>query len=212
MQVRKLLAKAKIILSEEGFLSLIRKSVWSSSTVDLWANNLNNFCIDYQKPEGLELKIISSVENFDKLFDGVMDISWYDLDAHQCRARLRKGAILFCVINEEEIAYISWAGTNQKSSKGFYSFPLYKYDICIGGTMTSPKYRGKGIHKWASYMQYHYLKEKVGLRALLQINKDNNIAQKAQIMLGSRIWGEGHHLRLLPFLNFYWVKPVRYQS
>ena len=74
--------------------------------------------------------------------------------------------------------------------------------------MTIPKYQGKGIYTYVYSQIFQYLRKKGVSRAVFEIHKDNLIAQKAQARLGSAIFGEGHHLRLLYLFNFKWIKPM----
>jgi GNAT superfamily N-acetyltransferase len=207
--IKELFKNGKQILQEEGFLSLLKKSLFSYSVVDLWENNLNGPIIVCEVDK-LTLKIITELEEFDELLTIVSDgfgLSWYEMSIQQCRERLSKGAILFLALVGEEVASISWVGTTKISHGDFYSSSIdYKYEASIGGDMTAPKHQRKGIYTWLHSQIFQYLREKRRSMALFEIHKDNVPPQKAQIKLGSYVWGEMYDLRLLLF-NFRWVKP-----
>lgn len=131
------------------------------------------------------------------------------MSIQQCRERLSKGSILFLALVGREIAHISWVGTTKRTHDNFYSSPIdYKHEASIGGTMTAPKHRGKGIYTWVYSQTFQYLIEKGYSRALFEIHKDNVVAHKAQAKLGSYVLGTGHRLRLLLLFNFKWLVPI----
>lgn len=202
-----LFKKGKRVLREEGFLSLLKRILFAYSAIDLWDNNLGGPIITC-KVDNLRLKIITELEEFEELlFDG-FDLSWYEMNIQQCRERLSKSTMLFFALVGKETAHISWVGTTKRTHGDFYSFPIdYEHEASIGGTMTAPKYRGKGIYTWVYSQIYKYLREEGYSRAVFEVHKANIAAQKAQAKLNSTIWGEGHCLRLLILFNFRWIKP-----
>lgn len=205
--IRWLFSKGRQILHEEGFLTLLKRSWFSYSIIPLWENNLEGPVILY-RGGNLALRIITCLEEFDRLLSDGVDLSWYEMSVQQCKEKLSKGAILFCALIDRELAHISCADTTRES-QGVYAFPVdYRHEVCLGGAVTAPKYRRKGIYTCVYSQIYQYLREKGYSKALFGgMPKDNIAPQKAQAKLGSNIWGEGHHLRLLLLFNFRWVKP-----
>ena len=204
--IKGLFNRGKGVFYEEGFLSLIKRSLFAYSTIDLWENNLDSHSITC-KVDNLKLKIITELEEFDELLSDGFDFSWYEMSIPQCRERLSKGAILFLALVGKEVSHVSWVGMTKRTHGGFYSFPMdYEHEAGIGGTMTNPKYLRKGIYTWVYSQIFQYLREKGYLRAIFEVHKDNISAQKAQAKLNSTIWGEGHYLRLLFLVNFRWIK------
>lgn len=202
-----LFRRARQVIREEGFLPLFKRALFPYSTAYLWESSLDDALIPY-RDDNLTLQIITCIDEFDELLAERFDLSWYQMSVLGCKERLSKGAILFCALIGKEVAYISWAGTTKKHHD-FYVFPVdYQHEAAIGGTMTVPKLRGRGIHTWATSKIHRYLREKGKSRAVLEIGKDNVAAQKTQLRLGSRIFGETHHLRLLGLFDFRWVTPV----
>ena len=211
--IKGLFIKGKRVFYEEGFLSFIRRFLsfikwllFAYSIIDLWENNLDSQCSTC-KVDNLRLKIITELEEFDELLSDGFDLSWYEMSIQQCRERLSKGTILFLALVGKEVSHVSWVGTTKRTHGDFYSFPIdYEHEAGIGGTMTNPKYRRKGIYTWVYSQIFQYLREKGYLRAIFEVHKDNISAQKAQAKLNSTIWGEGHYLRLLFLVNFRWIK------
>ena len=185
----------------------MKQALFSHVTVHLWENTLDGPSLPC-RVDNLKLRIITSLEEFDQLLTEGVDLSWYEMSVQQYKERLSEGAILFCGFINEDLVYVSWAGTTEKTHGSFYFFPIdYRYAASIGGTRTAPNLRGKGSHTWATSEIHKFLREKGKSKAVMQIGRDNVAAQKAQIKLGSYIGGEGHQLRLLGVLNFKWVSP-----
>ena len=206
--IKGLFKKGKRVLNEEGLLILSKRILFAYSVVDLWENNLNGSIIAC-KVDNLTLKIITELEEFDEVLSYGFDLSWYEMSIQQCRERLSKGSILFLTLVGREIAHISWVGTTKRTHDDFYSSPIdYKHEASIGGTMTAPKHREKGIYTWVYSQMFQYLIEKGYSRALFEIHKDNVVAHKAQAKLGSYVLGTGHRLRLLLLFNFKWLVPI----
>lgn len=205
-RIRGLFREGRRILQEEGFLTLCKCVLFSHSTVPLWENVLNGPIVACNV-DNLALRIITCLEEFDELLTEGLDLSWYEMSLQQCKERLGKEAILFCALLNRDVAHISWVGTTRKSHGDFYCYPIdYGHEASVGGTMTSPKYRGKGIYTYTYSQIFQYLREKGYSKSVFEIDKDNIAVQKAQAKLGSKILGEGHHIRLL-LLNFRWVRP-----
>ena len=208
--IKELFKNGKRILQEEGFSSLLKKSLFSYSVVDLRGNNLNGPIIACEV-DNLTLKIITELEEFDELLTIISNgfgLSWYEMSIQQCRERLSRGAILFLALVGKETSHISWVGTTKRTHGEFYfSSPIdYEHEASIGGTMTFPKYRGKGIYTWVYSQIFQYLRDKGYSRAVFEVDKTNVAVQKAQVKLGSYVWGEMYDLRFLLF-KFRWVKP-----
>jgi len=217
------LTRGKQILHEEGLLSFFKHAasfllylLFVYSVRDVYERRLDDsddMPIIPCKVDNVALRTITCLEEFDKLLSEGLDLSWYEMSIQQCKERLGKGAILFCALVGKEVAYVSWAGTSKKTHGDFYASPIdYEYEASIGGTMTVPKQRGKGIHTWASSSIHQYLGEKGYSKALVEIHKNNIAARKAQDKLGSKGLFRVFSLRLLSRFNFMWVKPISKSS
>lgn len=207
-RIGELLRAAKLILREEGFLSFLKQSFFTYTAYFIFENTLAG-SIFACKADNLTLKLISALEELEQLLLEGFTFSSYHMSIQQCKQRLNKGAILFCAFVGKELAHGSWVATSRKACSDFHPFPMdCEHTAYIGGTMTIPKYRRKGINVYVHSEVFRYLKEKGLSRAMLAIDKNNIAAQDSQNRLGSRIWGRGYDLRLL-ILKLKWLSPNR---
>ena len=208
-RIRTLFRQGKQILHEEGFLSLFKRLLFTYETVYIYENNLHGHSIAC-KLNNQTLRIIDCLEDFNKLLADGFNFSSCEMSIQQCRERLSRGAILFCAFVGKELAHGSWVGIDRGTLGDFYTFPMdYGHTACIGGTMTAPKFRRKGINVYVHSEMFRYIREKGLSKVVFEVHKDNIAAQSSQAKLGSYIWGTGHHLRLLLLLNFRWLTPNR---
>ena len=199
-----ILKEIERVLNEEGFLSLLRQLFLTFNTFFLYQNNLNSPVI---APEisNITIKTLSEPEQLEQLMQQGFTFHSYHMSAQQCKQRLISGAILFCAFVGKELAHGSWAATSSNAYSDFHPFHMkYEHTAYIGGTMTIPKYRRKGINVYVHSKIFQYLKEKGISMAIIAIEKDNVIAQDSQNKLGSIMFGKGYYLRLL-FLRFKWL-------
>lgn len=209
-----LFEREKATLYREGFLSFSKsmlcfftRLLLSHSVIYLYENSLAGARIPCEV-DGLTLRVITSPEEFDKLLVRGGDLPWYRVGIKQCRKRLSKGTILFCALIDGEVAHLSWVGVDNRTHGDFHTFLIdYEHEGSIGDSATNPRYRRKGIYTYVYSEIFQYIREGGRSKAMIEINKDNMVAQMSQAKLGSNIWGEGHCLRLLLLFNFRWVKP-----
>lgn len=186
---------------------MLKRVLFSHSIVHLWENNLNGPSIPC-KVDNLRLQIIGCPEELDQLLADGIDLSWYEMSIQQCKERLGKGAIQFCALVDGDVAHISWAGMTKRSHGDFYSFHIdYRHEASVGGTMTAPRHKRKGIYTYVYSQIFQYLGEKGRARGVFETATDNIPVQRAQAKLGSTIRSQGHHLRLLLLFNFRWSRP-----
>ena len=207
-RIRELFRRGKQILHNECFLSLFKWLSFTYETVYIYENTLHGSSIAC-KVDNLRLRLITYPEELDQLLAKGFNFSPYEMSIQQCKERLSRGAIFFCAFVGKELAHGSWIGMSRRSHGDFYAFPMdYGHTACIGGTMTVPKYRRKGINVYVYSEIFRYIREKGLSKAVLEIHKDTIAAQSSQAKLGSYVWGTGHHLRLLLLFNFRWLTPI----
>lgn len=159
------------------------------------------------KIKNTELKVVSCNEEFNSLLNSGFDFSSFSSYQQDYEQRLEKGAILFCLLVGQKMAHVSWVGLEKNASRDFYNFPSSVDSTAyIGGTITAPEYRRKGINLYIHSEIFQYLKKKGKSKALLAILRENIAARNSQIKLQSYIIEERHELRLLFLLNFRWVR------
>ena len=207
-RAKTLFREGKLILHEEGFISLVKRLLYAHKIVYLYRNDLGSPSIGCNA-DNPTLIVVTCLEEFDKLLIEGFDFSAYEMSIQQCKERISRRSVLFCVFVDNELAHGTWVSMDRQTHSEFYHFPLnYEHEASLGGTMTIPKYQGKGIYTYVYSQIFQYLRKKGVSRAVFEIHKDNLIAQKAQARLGSAIFSEGHHLRLLYLFNFKWIKPM----
>ncbi len=67
----------------------------------------------------------------------------------------------------------------------------------MGGVRTTTKYQNRGINTYVISAILKYFREKGLSRAIVATRKDNIAYQKSHAKLGSRICGEGYHLKVM---------------
>lgn len=192
-----LIRVAKVILREEGFLSLFKQLFFAYRAYFLYENTLDGSTFA-SKTDNLTLKLISAPGELEQLLLEGFTFSPYHMSIQQCKERLNRGAIMFCAFVGKKLAHGSWVATSREACSDFHPFPMdCEHTAYVGGTMTILEYRRKGINLYIHSEIFRYLKKKGLSRAVLAIDKGNIAAQDSQNKLGSRIWGRGYDLRLL---------------
>lgn len=136
-----------------------------------------------------EVDFIPKVQNLTFLVvttsQQVRELAIDDFDFHsyyvKARRDLDKGAIAFCIFIKRELAHIGWAATTQEA-KNTFDFLPYKVDFlnkeaCIGGTITFPKYRRKGLMAYGCFKRFQFLKDR-GIIVSRNAVASNNIASQ----------------------------------
>ena len=207
--IRRKIKKIIHIFKKEGFYALIKKIIYSfysyNNNVVIWENNLKIKNIKCNIDQ-LSLIIIKNADIFKELLSKEFDLSWYEMSIHRCMERLDRGAIMFLALVGKDIAHVSWIGFQKKTHNDFFFSPInYDIEASVGGTMTNPKYRGKGIYTCVYNKIFLYIKNTGYSKAVLDANWNNIAVKRGQIKLGSIIRGKKRHLRLLWF-HIKWVK------
>jgi RimJ/RimL family protein N-acetyltransferase len=163
----------------------------------------------------LATRAITSPDELDSIISAGYDISANELTAQQCRERLARGAIMFCSFKDKELTSSLWIAMNDSGSRGFRLYPApldYGTAAFVGGGFTIPKYRGKGLYNHAVNEASRYFGEK-GISIFVSENhKKNKSSQRTLRRMGTRLGGEGRHIRLLTLLNFKWISGVKSDS
>lgn len=142
--------------------------------------------------------VVSSNKQADMLAADGVDFREYVFNA---RWALDKGAIAFCIFIGGEFAHIGWVALTEEAKNTFDIIP-YKVDFadreaCTGGTMTVPKFRGKGLMKYGYFMRFQFLFEK-GIRISRNAVASNNIAsQRVHALFHPRILGKYRFVKFL---------------
>jgi hypothetical protein len=216
--------EAKTIIKERGFRSFIR---YLAHLLQRMLFMYDNSYYIYETPHSynpavsrkvedivgnLATRAITSPDELDSILSAGYDISANELTAQQCRTRLARGAIMFCSFVDKELASSLWIATNDNGSRGFRLFPApldYGTAVFVGGGFTPLKYRGKGLYNHAVNEASRYFGEN-GVSIFMSENeKKNKSSQRTLRRMGTRLVGEGRHIRLLTLLNFKWISAIK---
>lgn len=209
-RVRVLFAEAAIILREEGLIPLLRHSF--TFLADHLFQYRTYWLLEYptRRINGLDeadfmprideftFRIVFTNREADELeADGLDFRSW----SSNCTERLDKGAVASCVFAGRELAHILWVATTEEAKRTFND-PPYRVDFsnkeyCLGGSWTNPKYRRKGLAKYAMFKTKQSLQEKGMTRDRGAISKNNVVSQTAYSGFSPKWYAEGRYLKLL---------------
>ena len=98
------------------------------------------------------------------------------------RQTLDRGGIAFCIFVDGEVAHGGWVALTEAAKKTFDGIP-YPVDFlhgeaCTGGTLTLPKFRGKGLMKYGYFKRFEFLRTR-GIRISRNaVKADNFISQR----------------------------------
>jgi len=205
-KIESLFQKRKESIREKGLFLFLRHLFFHYVICYIYENTLNGPSFPC-RINNTQSKIVSSVEEFDYLLKKGFDFTSFSLKNQQYKIRLRNGAVLFCLCVNGEVAHTSWLGLDKEAFHDFYPFPPEDDSAgYIGGTVTAPKYRRKGINLYIHSEMFRYLKRKGVPKALFSIRKENIAARNSQMKLDSFIKEERHELRFLLFFSFKWVR------
>lgn len=182
--------KAKYIYQQEGFASLLKKTFnviprlfYERGTYYLRTEILRRKNeIDYlPRIKNYILQIVTDTEKLSELIADGYDLSL--LNISQAMYRLNKGAKATLISVDKELAYIGWMAMTEEAKSTFNNYP-YKVDfdngeVCIGDTLTNPKYRRLGLHTYAMFKQGEYLILNGAKKLITIILADNTVSLSA---------------------------------
>jgi hypothetical protein len=215
-----LLTRAKDILQTEGLKPLLRRGFdfvraplfqYGNYYLYLYQHTLKGRDeADFMpRIQGFTFRMVRTNEEADELAVTMgCDFRRCFVDA---RKSLDKGAIAFCLFVKGEIAHIGWVALSEEAKRVIEYLP-YKVDFsnneaCTGGTITIPKYRGKGLMKYGYFKRFQFLREK-GIIASRNAVAVNNIAsQKAHAKFGPKIYARACYLKIL-WWDFWKERPM----
>lgn len=157
------------------------------------------------------LKIVSTKQELDELVHNRFDLS---VQFAKAEYRLSKGAIACMVFVGKELASIEWVGTNPQSKAGIDIYPckvnFSNKEAYAGGVWTNPKYRGNGLHLYAYYKIYDFLREQgiVTVKSIVEVNNAAALKSHERFAPEEKIEAKAHYLRVLG-LHFWKEIPVK---
>jgi hypothetical protein len=184
--------KAKTIISfagigdiskKDGLTQLLKKVfalllVYENFKCYLYKNSLTNKNeVDFLPAvKGFSLKIVSTKQQIDELINDGFDLLTHSIKA---KYRLEKGAVACLVFMDKELASMEWVATSTEAKASIDNYPcatdFKNKEAYAGGVWTNPKHRGHGLHTYAYYKIYDFLRE-TGIDTVKSIVEVNNAA------------------------------------
>ena len=208
IRLQTLFNRAKDIYQEEGLSATIKRLYAFIISAISYENNVfyvyehileeSNEADYLPKIPNVTHRIVETVDQLDELQNEGFGLSLSDID--QSRYRLEKGAILSLLFIDREFASISWAAFSEEAKNTFNRYP-YKVnfannEICGGGTLVNPKYRGQGLYYYTLYKKEQFLVRKGAVKHL-SIALSNNIASHtAKIKMGNKLLAKARYIRI----------------
>jgi hypothetical protein len=198
----------KYILQKEGLLPLVREGIL---LLRRWVFVRERYYM-YEMPlnEPMKFEAVPKIQNF--VFEIVptnqrldeLAAQGFDFGIHGIRARERldKGALMFCIFVEKELACIHWAAVNQEAVNTIVNGIVYRKGFSnsvayLGWAETNPRYRRLGLSEYLSSEEQGFF-TKLGKTAGKWIVEKSNLAsRKLTIKAGGRVYGEGRYLKIL---------------
>lgn len=143
-------------------------------------------------------KIVSTEAQADKLAAAGFELP---LGITNARYRLGKGAIAFCIFVERKLAHIGWVAMTKEAKKSLKQF-LYRVDFsdkeaCTGGSLTIPKYRGKGLMTYGFFKRLQFLNEKGIITSRNSVAIHNIATQRVLAKFDPMVYAKARYLKVL---------------
>jgi hypothetical protein len=221
MEINRLTAYLKIHLKRYGTIYMLKESIrflacniFKIRRLLIYENSLNNIPLpDSLKPniENLELYFITSIKELEDLISKGYDFSFYtniDYD----KEMLTQNIVLLAVFLRKDMAFKSWVAIDNQKPKPIAKFLNYisnKNPAIQEASATNPKYRRKGIFKFAHASACFYAKQfgKEYIQSSVAVN--NRITRKTLESLGDRIVYSGYFFQVMYLWYFYHFRLVR---
>jgi GNAT superfamily N-acetyltransferase len=149
------------------------------------------------KIQSFDFYIVSSNQEADELAGGGVDFRDHFPTARQT---LERGGVAFCIFIGGEFAHGGWVALTEHAKKTFdrvpYPVDFSNNEACTGGTLTLPKFRGKGLMKYCYFKRFEFLREKGIKISRNAVKADNVVSQRVHAKFGPKRRGI-RYLRLL---------------
>jgi len=204
------LSRAKQIFQTEGLIPLLKRGIpfvlgrfvryrtyYLYEHTPSSARNLNE--ADFMpKIDNFTFEIISTNQEADELEDKGLEFRSQVVNA---RESLDKGAIAFCIFIGPELAHIGWVAMTEESKRDIDPLP-YRVDFgdgqaCTGGTVTTPKYRGKSLMTYGYWKRFQYIGGKGVSISRNAVNTSNIASRKVHAKFNPKIYAQARYLRIL---------------
>lgn len=199
--------RVKDVLQNEGLVPLLRRGFaflvgyfFKYETLYLYEHTMKerNEADFLPKIQNFTFQIVSTNLKADELAAGGHDFRSYSI---YTSTWLDKGAVAFCFFVGRELAHIGWVAMTEEAKNAFEPFP-YKVnfsnkEVCTGGTLTIPKYRGKGLMVYGYFKRFQYLWERGIVVSRNVVAIDNVASIKAHGKFSPKIHAKARYLKVL---------------
>jgi len=203
-----IVSKIKQVLKTEGLIPLLRRGFpflsryfLQYSKFYLYRHKLKerNKADFMPRIQGFTLKVVSTNKQADQISaNGFEDFRQQFINA---RRGLDKGAIAFCVYVGSELAHIGWVAMSREAKNTFDNLSYYVdfsgKEACTGGTVTIPKYRGKGLMAYGYFVRFQFLKQRGIVATRNAVNTNNIASQKVMAKFGPDMYARARYLKIL---------------
>ena len=203
-----LFTRVKDILRTEGLISLVNRvaaflirSFFRYRTFYLYEHTMGNHNeADFMpRMQDFTFKLVSTNQQASELAaNGFEDFRSRFLNA---RRSLDNGAIAFCIFHGLELAHIGWVAMTEKAKSAMDYLPYQVHfsdnQACTGGTVTVPKYRGKGFMTYGIFKRFEYLRKHGVTASRNAVNTSNITSQKVHAKFGPTIYARARYIKIL---------------
>ena len=215
-----LISRAVEILRREGLAPLVSRCfkyllhyVFRYGTFYLYEHSINKRDEDLFRPkiQNSTFRIVATNEQADDLVkEGIEDIRRTSVMVN-VRKCLDGGAIAFCFFVGQELAHIGWIALSKEAKNCFDILPYRVYfsnrQACTGGTVTLPKYRGKGFMQYGYYKRFQFLQDNGYSTSRNAVERNNKAAQRAHQKFDPKIYAKARYLKFV-FLRLWKEVPL----
>ncbi|UCB42335.1 MAG: hypothetical protein JSV77_07675 [Dehalococcoidales bacterium] len=205
--IRALYTRARTVLREEGLVTTLRRVVSFFSRRFIRYDKL--YLYKHSLEERAETDFLPRIDNFS------MEIVSSNSQAAELAARgidirqlspefeksLKKGAVAFCILVDNELAHIGWVAMTAEAKKTIDDTPYHvdfsNGEACTGSTRTLPKYGRQGLMVYGYFKRIQYLKEMGRTASRNAVAIDNIASQRAHARFNPQIYAKARLLKVL---------------
>jgi hypothetical protein len=158
------------------------------------------------KIQSFDFHMVSSNREADALARHGVDIRDYFPTA---RRTLDRGGVAFCIFISGEFAHGGWVALSEDAKKTFdgvpYPVDFSNNEACTGGTLTLPKFRGKGLMKYCYFKRFEFLRQKGIKISRNAVRADNIISQRVH----AKFDPSRHKVRCVRLLKWKFLIKIR---
>ncbi|HEY92590.1 MAG TPA: GNAT family N-acetyltransferase [Dehalococcoidia bacterium] len=217
-----LLIRVKYILRTEGLISLVNRAasslirrIFHYGTFYLYEHTTgNHYEADFMpRMQDFTFKLVATNQQASELAAN----SFEDFRGRFLNSRrgLDKGAIAFCIFHGLELAHIGWVAMTEEAKNTFDTLPYYvnflDNQACTGGTITVPKYRGKGLMTYGYFKRFEYLRKHGITTSRNAVNAGNVASQKVHAKFGPIIYARARYIKIL-WWKFWKEVPIEHTT